>query len=134
VGLHYRLYRHAPEALDLVDVSRHPLLLLDSTLAVRKTFDAVCRVGGITPDILIESNAPSNLLALAEAGLGIAIISSLVQTRRYKLRLVRLMHERKPLREPLVLVSDKRRTLPRYAEDFRNRLAEHMRQYFTLPK
>jgi len=34
------------------------------------------------------------------------------------------MHERKPLREPLVLVTDKRRTLPQYAQDFRKRLAK----------
>jgi DNA-binding transcriptional LysR family regulator len=119
--------------LEVGDVARHPLLLLESALAVRKTFDAICRVDGISPEILLESGAPSNLLALAESGHGIAIISSLVQTRRYKLRIVRLMHERKLLREPLVLVSDKRRTPPRYAEDFRKELAEHMSKYFTMP-
>jgi len=120
--------------LDVADVAQHPLLLLESALAVRKTFDAVCRVGGVSPNILLESAVPSNLLALAEARHGIAIISSLVQTRRYNLRIVCLMYERKPLREPLVLVSDKRRTLPRYAEDFRDQLAEHMSNYFTLPR
>lgn len=119
--------------LDISDVAQHPLLLLDSALAVRKTFDAVCRVGGLTPDILLESGAPSNLLALAEAGHGIAIISSLIRTHRYTLRIVRMAHERKPIREPLVLVSDKRRTLPRYAEDFRKQLAAHMSKYFTMP-
>lgn len=122
------------KVLDVKKVAEHPLLLLDSSLAVRKTFDAVCRIGGITPDILIESSAPSNLLALAEAGQGIAIISSLVQTNRYKLRIVRMAHERRPLQEALVLVHDKRRTLPRYAQDFRRRLSKHMSAYFTMPR
>jgi DNA-binding transcriptional LysR family regulator len=120
--------------LDVRDIARHPLLLLESALAVRKTFDAVCRIGGVTPDILLESTAPSNLLALAEAGHGIAIISSLVQTQRYKLRIVRMMHEHKPIREPLVLLSDRRRSLPRYADDFRTLLAQHMSRYFTMPR
>jgi DNA-binding transcriptional LysR family regulator len=119
--------------LDVSDVADHPLLLLESALAVRKTFDALCRVGGVTPDILLESAAPSNLLALAEAGHGIAIISSLIRTHRYKLRIVRMVHERRPIREPLALVSDKRRTLPRYAEDFRKQLAAHMSKHFTMP-
>ena len=35
-------------------------------LATHPTFDAVCRVAGITPDVLIESSAPSNLLALCK--------------------------------------------------------------------
>ena len=120
--------------LDVRDVARHPLLLLESTLAVRQTFDAICRLAGLTPDIFLESTAPSNLLALAEAGHGIAIISSLVQTRRYKLRIIRMTHDRKPIREPLVLVNDRRRSLPRYVDDFRTLLAQHMSRYFTMPR
>lgn len=119
--------------LDIAEVARHPLLLLETAMSVRKTFDAVCRVSGATPDILLESNAPSNLLALAEAGHGVAVISSLVRIHRYRLRVARIMHERTPLRESLVLVTDKRRTLPRYAEFFRQQLAKHMNEYFKFP-
>jgi DNA-binding transcriptional LysR family regulator len=119
--------------LDVSEVAQHPLLLVDSALAVRKTFDAVCRLSGITPDILLESSAPPNLLALAQAGYGIAIISSLVRTHRYKLRIIRMTYERKPIREPLVLVSDRRHSLPRYAEAFKTLLAQHMSRYFTIP-
>ena len=85
---------------------------------VRKTFDAVCRLARLKPNILIESRAPSNLLALAEAGHGVAIIPSVVLTHRYTLRIVRITYQRKPIREPLAVVWDKRRVLPRYAQDF----------------
>ena len=91
-------------------------------------FDAVCRLARLEPNILIESRAPSNLLALAEAGHGVAVIQSVLPTHRYTLRIARITHQRKPLREPLGVVWDKRRVLPRYASDFSQMLAAHMRE------
>jgi DNA-binding transcriptional LysR family regulator len=82
-------------------------------------------------DILFESRAPSNLLALAEAGYGVAIIPSVVLTHRYTLRVLRITCERKLLREQLGVVWDKRRVLPRYAQDFSQLLAAHMRGLFN---
>jgi DNA-binding transcriptional LysR family regulator len=119
----------------LIDVTRlasHPLLLLDVGFVVRRTFDAVCRLAGLKPNVLIESRQPSNLLALAEAGHGIAIIPSLLPTHRYALRTVRIAHEGKPLREPLGVVWDKRRELPRYAQDFAELIAAHARKLFPV--
>lgn len=118
--------------IDIGRLASYPLLLLDSGFVVRKTFDAVCRIAKLKPDILIESRVPTNLLALAEAGHGIAIIPSVVPTHRYSLRTARITHERRPLREPLAIVWDKRRGLPRYAEDFSALLAEHMREVFRI--
>ena len=119
----------------VIEVSRlasHPLLLLDSGFLVRRTFDAACRLAGLHPKILIESRAPSNLLALAEAGHGVAVIPSVVLTHRHALRIVRITHDGKPLREPLGIVWDKRRVLPRYARDFSEMLADHMRDLFPI--
>ena len=103
-------------------------MLLDTGFVVRKTFDALCRLAKLSPKILIESRPPSNLLALAEAQLGVAIIPSAVTTHRYRLRVTRITHDRKPLREPLSIVWDNRRALPRYAQDFAKLLAAHMRE------
>ncbi len=119
----------------LIDVTRlasHPLLLLDAGFVVRRTFDAVCRLAELNPNVLIESRSPSNLLALAEAGHGVAIIPSLVPTHRYALRTVRIAHEGKPLREPLGVAWDKRRVLPRYAQDFAELIAAHARKLFPI--
>lgn len=119
----------------MIDISRiasHPLLMLDSGFVARKTFDAVCRLARLKPNVLIESRAPHTLLALAEAGFGVAIIPSAVQTHRYALRIVRITYQRKPLREPRFVVWDKRRALPRYAQDFCELLAGHMRELFPI--
>ena len=109
-------------------LAAHPLLLLDPGFVVRKTFDAVRRLAKLKPQIVIESRAPSNLLALAEAGHGVAVIPSVVLTHRYKLRIARITHEGKPLREPLSIMWDKRRMLPRYGKEFCELLASHMRK------
>jgi DNA-binding transcriptional LysR family regulator len=118
-----------------IDVVRlaYPLLLPDSSFAVRKMFDAVCSLAGLKPNILIESRAPRTLLAFAEARHGVAVIPSGLRTHRYALRTVRITYKGKPLREPLAVVWDKRRVLPRYASDFSELLAAHMRKVYPSP-
>jgi LysR family nitrogen assimilation transcriptional regulator len=115
------------------DVIEHPLLLFGSAFSNRMTFDAACRMSDLTPNVMLESNAPSNLLALAEGGHGIAVITSLVQTHRYRLRIAQITHNGRPLREPFVIVWDKRRTLPSYAKEFLAMLVMHMRQLLPAP-
>jgi hypothetical protein len=62
------------------------------------------------------------------------VIPSVVQTHRYGLRLARITRERKPLREPLAVVWDKRRELPRYVQDFCKSLAAHMRELSSVTR
>ena len=112
--------------IDIGRLASYPLLLLDSGYSIRRLFNAACRLARVEPNILLESRAPHTLLALAEVGQGVAIIPSLLRTDRYTLRIVRVTHRRKPLREPLVIHSDKRRPLPPYAESFCEALAGYM--------
>src|SRR5437899_9057346 len=112
--------------VDIVSLAPHPLLLLDPGYSVRRMFNAACRLAGVEPNILLESRAPHTLLALAEAGHGVAIIPSLLRTDRYALRIVRVTHGRKPLRERLVIQWDKRRPMPPYGESFCAAVAEYM--------
>ena len=95
---------------------------------VRNTFDAACRLAGLKPNVFIESRSPQGLLALAEAGHGVAIVPSVLPTNRYRLRVARITHRRRSLREPLSALWDKRRLLPPYAKDFCESLAAHMRK------
>jgi DNA-binding transcriptional LysR family regulator len=120
----------AGSTIDIGQVASHPLLVWDMSFSGRHKFDAICRLAGIKPNILIESRAEHTKLALAEAALGIAIISTTVQTHRYKLRTVRITYKRKPILEPLAVVWDKRRVIPRYAHDFCESLAAHMHKLF----
>jgi LysR family nitrogen assimilation transcriptional regulator len=122
-------------AAGMIDIGRlaaYPLLLLHSGYSVRKMFDAACSLAEIAPKILLESRAPHTLLALAEAGHGVAIIPSILPTDRYTLRIVRVAYRRKALRERLVIQWDRRRPIPPYAESFCELLAEFMRDALPI--
>jgi LysR family nitrogen assimilation transcriptional regulator len=120
--------------IDIVRLASYPLLLLDSGYSVRRMFDAACRVARVEPKITLESRSPHTLLALAEAGEGIAIIPSLLRTDRYSLRIARVSHRGKPLREPLVIQWDSRRPMPRYATSFCEALAKHLREVLPITR
>ena len=82
----------------------------------------------------MESRSPHTLLALAEAGHGVAIIPSALRTHRYHLRVAGLTYSGKPLREPLSIVWDKRRPLPRYATAFCDMWAQYVREIFPITR
>src|SRR5262245_33629258 len=77
---------------------------------------------------------PHTLLAMAEDGHGVAIIPSSLPTHRSQLRIVGLTYQGKPLREPLAIFWDKRRSLPSYATAFCKMLADHARQMFPVTR
>jgi LysR family nitrogen assimilation transcriptional regulator len=85
--------------IDIGRLASYPLLLLDPGYSIRRLFDAACGLAGVEPNIVLESRAPHTLLTLAEAGQGVAIIPSVLRTDRHTLRIVRVTHRRKPVRE-----------------------------------
>jgi DNA-binding transcriptional LysR family regulator len=110
----------------------HPLLQATTEFLMRKHFDAACRMAGFTPNYVLECRSPHALLALAEAGHGVAIIPSALRVSRYRLRRLRVTYRGKPIEEPLAIMWDKRRTLPTYAKVFCEMLAERVRQAFPV--
>src|SRR5262249_36606384 len=64
------------DTIDIRQLMKYPLLLPKPSCAARELFDATCCLAGITPNILFESASPYALLALAEAGHGMAILPS----------------------------------------------------------
>jgi DNA-binding transcriptional LysR family regulator len=121
-------------AIEVADLAPHPLLLLEGGFGFRRAFDAAARLTGITPKIRFESRSPHTLLALAEAGHGIAVFPSALRAHRYALRILRLTYRSRPLREPLTILWDKRRPLPPYAKAFCDMLAEHVRRVFPITR
>jgi DNA-binding transcriptional LysR family regulator len=119
---------------DVRSLGSHPLLLMDTSFAVRAAFDAACRVAEFKPNILFESRTPHTLLALAEAGHGVAIVPSVLPTHRYNLQIVRLTYHRKPLREAYGIIWDGRRSLPPAAEDFCQSLVAYVREVFPISR
>jgi DNA-binding transcriptional LysR family regulator len=120
--------------VDIVLLASHPLLLLDSGYSIRRLFDASCRVADVEPDILLESRAPHTLLALAEAGQGVAVIPSVLRTTRYRLKILRVTHRRQPLRDRFVIQWDRRRPMPSYASRFCAELAAYMREVMPITR
>ncbi len=126
-----------PDGTAPIEVARlaaYPLLLLDGGYGLRRAFDAACRLAGITPKIRLETRSPHTLLALAEARHGVAIIASTFQARRYDLKIAPIVYRGRRLREPLAILWDKRRPLPRYAIAFCQMWAAHVREVFPITR
>jgi DNA-binding transcriptional LysR family regulator len=121
-------------AIEIARLAAYPLLVLDTSFVSRRTFDASCRLAGIEANIVFESRTPHTLLAMAERGHGVAIVPSAVQIDRYRLRILRVTHKCKPLREPLAIFWDKRRPVPPYAMAFCTMLAEYAREVFPISR
>ena len=109
-------------------------LLLPSGYSVRRLFDAACRLAKVHPKIVLESRASHTLLALAETGQGVAIVPSLQRTDRYKVRVARITHSGKPIRERVAIHWDRRRPLPPYAVTFCEHLARYMQTVLPITK
>src|SRR5213595_81533 len=120
--------------VDIGRLASYPLLLLDPGYSIRRLFDAACRLANVEPNILLESRAPHTLLALAEVGQGVAVIPSVLRTDRYRLKIARVAHRRKPLRDRYVIQWDKRRPMPSYAENFCAALAAYMREVLPITR
>jgi len=131
---HPKLSLGAHGAVEIERLAPYPLLQATPDFAMRRNFDAACRLAGFTPNNVLESRAPHALLAMAEAGHGVAIIPSALRIHRYRVRVLRVTYRGKPLDEPLTVLSDKRRPLPGYAKVFCEMLAEHVRKGFPLPR
>jgi len=105
-----------------------------SGLIADKAFDAAARLAGLKPKIFVESHAPHTLLALAEAGHGVAIIPSQLRTRGYDLRIAGVTYRGKPLREEMIILWHKQRPLRRYAVSYCEMLTEHVRKVFPITR
>jgi DNA-binding transcriptional LysR family regulator len=120
-------------AVEIDRLASYPLLQATKEFAMRRNFDATCRLAGFTPNNVLECRAPHALLAMAEAGHGVAIIPSALRIHRYRVRVLRVTYRGAPLNEPLAMLSDKRRALPGYAKVFCEMLSERVRAGFPTP-
>ena len=122
------------DAVEIAHLASYPLLQIGPEYVIRRTFDAACRLAGFEPINGLESRAPHALLAMAEAGHGVAIIPSALRTHAYRLRIARITFRRKVLSEPLHLLYDRRRPQPPYAVAFCEMLVKHVRGIFPITR
>jgi LysR family nitrogen assimilation transcriptional regulator len=134
VACHPKLTFGKTGTIEIGRLAPYPLLLLSTDFLFRRIFDAACRLAALKPNILLESHDPRTLLAMAEAGHGVAIIPSVLRTRHHTLRIVALTYRGKALRVPMAVFWDKRRARPRYAVDFCEMLAAYVREIFPITR
>jgi DNA-binding transcriptional LysR family regulator len=99
--------------------------------ATRSIFDAACRVAGLRPTIMVESGTGHALLALAQAGHGVAVVPSILAPASPSLRWSVVTHRRRPLGIDLAVVWDRRRPLPGPAELFTRLLHDYVERTFA---
>ena len=121
-------------SVEIRALAPYPLLQATDDFAMRRSFDSACRLAGFTPNYVLECRSPHALLAMAQAGHGVAIIPSALRTHRYVLRLLRVLYRGKPLSEPLTILYDKRRPLPAYAKAFCDMLADRAKKLFPVTR
>lgn len=118
------------DTIEISELAGHPLLLPSPSYATRSIFDAACRVAGVRPDIRLESSAAHALLALAEAGHGVAIIPSILGPGAKALRTLRVTHRRKELSIEVAVLWDRRRSFSPHAAAFADLFAGYVKQTF----
>jgi DNA-binding transcriptional LysR family regulator len=131
---HPRLKIGKDGEVEIASLAPYPLLQATTEFLMRKAFDAACRMAGFTSNYVLECRSPHALLAMAEAGHGVAIIPSALRVDRYVLQRMRVMYRAKPIHVPLAMVWDKRRALPAYAKVLCEMVAEHVRQAFPTKR
>jgi len=111
--------------LDVTDLADEPLLVLNREFGSRQLFDAACRIAHFRPRIVLESREPHSLIALAEAGQGVAVVPSTLQFGSKRVQIMPLLQGGKALGVWGVVAWDPRRSLPVQATSF----VEHLIAY-----
>ncbi|MDH6265421.1 DNA-binding transcriptional LysR family regulator [Rhizobium sp. SG_E_25_P2] len=111
------------EASDLFD---KPLLMLNRKHASREVFDAVMRVYGARPEIIVESYSPHTLFSLAEGGNGVAIVPSSARISSASLMRRPIMLKGEPVRFDISAMWNTQLPPPAFAQRFIDALAAHI--------
>jgi DNA-binding transcriptional LysR family regulator len=112
--------------IEIAELASERLLLLGRDFVSRRILDAACQTAQIGPRIVVESGQPHSLIALAEAGHGIAVVPSTVRIVSRKVRALPILQEGASLGAWGGVVWDPRRALPVYAVSFVEQLAAHV--------
>jgi DNA-binding transcriptional LysR family regulator len=114
--------------LDVTELADEPLLRLNASFASHGWFEAACHVAHMRPRVLLESGAPQTLIALAQAGHGVAVVPSPVRIPRAGVRAAVVLHRGVSIGRWAVAAWDTQRFAPLYAVQFVDELVSHCRR------
>jgi DNA-binding transcriptional LysR family regulator len=111
--------------LRVTELTGIPLLLLGCDFQTRMLFDEACQAADFKPSVRLESRSPQSLVALAEAGHGVAIVPSAVRLDASRVAVAGMLDGSRPLGSWTHAVWDSRRYLPTYARGFIKALRDY---------
>ncbi len=117
------------KVIEVEELTRHPLLLLQRGYGSRAWFDAECESAQVRPLVLMESTTAHTLTELAAVGHGIAVVPS-TSVVRDLLHAIPLVHRGTSIGRWVGVCWNPRRALPSYAEFFVSELSAHARRAF----
>jgi len=127
-------YRRARgTTLEIAELAEAPLLLPRRDFASREWFEAAAQAARLRPRVLLESGAPSMLVALAQAGYGVAVVPSNVRLPVSGLRILPLLQSGAAIGRWVNIAWDARRFLAPYAEHFVDELVSYARRDAATP-
>jgi LysR family cyn operon transcriptional activator len=115
--------------LEITELAEESLLLLRRNFASRVMFDTACHIARIKPRVILESDAPHTLLALARTGNDVAIVPSNVHIPS-SARVLPLVHRGASIGGWASVAWHQQRYLAPYAEQFIDELVAYCRQNY----
>src|SRR5690349_12804632 len=115
----------------IADLGHVPLVMFRPGYTLREVTLEACRQAGVTPHFAVEGGEMDAVLAFVEAGLGVAVVPSMVLRNRPLLRATPLAPP--GLRRTIALAHRRRSVLPHAAEALRASLLAHLATGGTLP-
>jgi DNA-binding transcriptional LysR family regulator len=117
--------------LALAELEHTPLVMFRPGYDLRDVTLEACRRAGFTPRFAVEGGEMDAVLAFVEAGLGVAVVPSMVLVNRPSLRATPLAPP--GMRRTIALAHRRRSVMPHAAEAMRNTLLEYVGTGGALP-
>lgn len=140
VAVAHRRHRLAKRrSLTIDDLRSERLLVPPATFTSRTLLNSVFNRHGLKPSIVLENHDLNTLIALAEAGYGVAISPSTVSVERRPVVVMAIMEDGQPLGTSTGLVWQRGRRMPTHLQGFIDIASQHLRKHFPgmslgLPK
>ena len=127
-------------AIDVTQMGGWPILSLRRGFMTRSMFDRACQYAGLRIGKMVESDSTQTLLALANSGMGIAVVSSTAVSQWQDCEVVPLTLNGYPIEEVVSAIRNAKRHQPSVLQVFQSELStflrhspegERFRQYAT---
>jgi DNA-binding transcriptional LysR family regulator len=116
--------------MGVTDLRDERVLLLRHGFATRELFDGACRLAHVHAHTVLEAGDPQSLIALAEAGRGVAIVPSTVRFTGRRIHVAPVLHAGASVGTWGWIVWDPRRALPAFTRSFIDGLIGHTRESY----